>query len=98
MEILVKRAVDRSKYPHRLIFVDKQGNVCVADRPQPMSAEEKAERQAARDEGKKAFRDEKAGLKKAMHEAKAIARKSLNPLDAEGYAAAKAEYDNFRKG
>ena len=97
-EILVRRAIDRSKYPKTMMYVDGEGNICRADKPQALSPEEKAARKEARDRDKKAFRDKKAGLRKAMFEAKARAKKSLNPVDVEEYEQAKEEYDNFRKG
>ena len=43
-EIVVKGAVDRSKYPKRMMFVDKEGNICLADMPKRLSLEEKKAR------------------------------------------------------
>src|SRR3990167_3883117 len=58
-EILVKRAIDRIKYPKTMMYVDGEGNICRADKPQALSPEEKAARKEARYRDKKAFRDKK---------------------------------------
>ena len=41
MEILVRKAIDRSKHPKAMLYVDGQGNICKADKPSPLSEEER---------------------------------------------------------
>src|SRR3990167_10713248 len=57
------KVVDRNKYPKQMIFVDKDGYVCVADRPKPISEEEKAKRQRVRDNTKAEAKEVREKLK-----------------------------------
>ena len=95
-EVLVKRAIDRSKYPNALIYVDRQGNVCKADKRQPLSPEEKAKRQEARNKKYAEHIEAKRKLREVLHKAKKEAKK--NPLvgNAEAYEKAKEDYEDFK--
>lgn len=46
--IIVENVVNRNDYPGEILFVDKHGNVAVAERKQKMSSEEIRAKQAAR--------------------------------------------------
>lgn len=57
---ITDKVVDRSKYPKQMIFVDKEGYVCVADRPKGISEEEKAKRQKTREQAKEEAKKQRA--------------------------------------
>lgn len=93
MEIIAKRVVDRSKYQGRMMFVDREGNVCVADRPKRLSPEEKAERQAARDKERKEQQAEGRALREALSNARKQARKNPSVENAEALEVALKAYE-----
>ena len=95
-EVIVKRAVDRSKYPKKMMYVDKQGNICVADRPQPLSAEEKASRLEARKAEYKEYLAKKRKLREAVQKAKKQARKEPSVANAEALEVAQDAYTAFK--
>ena len=97
MEILVKRAIDRSKYPKAMMYVDKQGNICRVDRPKPLSAEEKASRKEVRDKAYQNWLSQKRTLRKDVLNAKKEARKQPSVFIAEAYEKAEEDYKDFKK-
>ena len=97
-EILVERAIDRSKYPKAMIYVDKQGNICKADRPKPLSEEEKAKRQIARNEAKAESQAEGEGLREALSKARKQAKKEPSVVNAEVLELAQQAYAEFKAG
>jgi len=96
-EILVKRAIDRSKYPKTMMYVDGQGNICRADKRQPLTDEEKAVRKEARDNIRKTVLAQKQKLRQAMQRAKKEARKNPSVATAEAYEGAKEDYLDFKE-
>ena len=97
-KILVKRAIDRSKYPKTMMYVDREGNICAQEKRQPLSPEEKAKRQAARDEKRNAYLAEKKKVRDAFFKAKRTAAKNPSVANAEAFEEVKEAYDRFMKG
>lgn len=95
-KIIVPRAVDRSKYPKSMMFVDKAGNVCIADKAKPLTDEERASRLEARKEKKSLESAERLGARKTLIEAKKKARKEPSVENAQAYEEAKAKYEEMR--
>ena len=95
-EILVKRAIDRSKYPKVMMYVDRQGNICKADRPQPLSPEEKQARQEARTKKYEEHREAKRKLREAMFKAKKKAKQQPTVDNAEAFEQADKDYKDFK--
>ena len=91
-QIIAKRVVDRSKYPHAMMFVDKDGNVCVADRPEPLSDAEKQKRLEARKAKRTAEVAERKDDREALAKARAKAKKEPSVANAEAYEQALATY------
>lgn len=87
--------IDRSKYPKRIIFVDREGYVCVADRPKKLDPAEKKERDNARRNAKAEIIEQRAAFRAKVREAKTKAKKTLLPEDAEAYEQAKKEYETL---
>ena len=96
-EILVRKAIDRSKYPKTMMYVDRQGNICKPDKPSPLSEEEKAIRKAAGTAKHQRYLAEKRKLREAMHKTKKKAKVEPTVENAEAYEGAREEYANFRK-
>lgn len=96
-EVIVKRAIDRSKFPKTMLYVDKHGNICKADRPQPLSAEDKASRQEARDAKYHAYVTNKGKLRSVMQKAKKQARKEPTVANAEALEEAVKAYNDFKQ-
>lgn len=96
-EILVKRAIDRSKYPKAMMYVDRQGNICKANRPQSLSAEEKASRQEARTSKLHAYRTHKAKLREVARKAKKQAKKEPSVVNAKALEEAVKNYNDFKQ-
>ena len=96
-EVIVKRAIDRSKYPKALLYVDRQGNICKCDRPSPLSPEEKVSRQEARTAKLHAYRTHKAKLRSLMQKAKKQAKKEPSVANAEALEVAIKAYNDFKK-
>ena len=96
-EILVRKAIDRSKYPKTMMYVDRQGNICKADKPSHLSEEEKAIRKAAGTAKHQRYLAEKRKLREAMHKTKKKAKVEPTVENAEAYEGAREEYANFRK-
>ena len=96
-EILVKRAIDRSRYPKTMMYVDKQGNICKADRPRPLSAEEKAVRKEARDKAYQDWLSQKRKLRKDMLNAKKEAKKHPSVASALAYEQAQEDYNDYKE-
>ena len=80
-----------------MMYVDRQGNICKADKPSPLSEEEKASRKAERDAKYKVYLGEKRKLREAMHKTKKKAKVEPTVENAEAYEGAREEYANFRK-
>ena len=97
-KILVKRAIDRSKYPKTMMYVDREGNICAQEKRQPLSPEEKAKRQAARDEKRNAYLAEGKKIRDAYFVAKKKAQKEPSVANAEALEEAKEVYDSFKEG
>ena len=95
-EVLVKRAIDRSKYPKAMMYVDKQGNICKADKPKPMSAEEKASRNEARTTKYHAYMTHKGKLRSVVQKAKKQAKKEPSVANAEALEEAVKVYNDFK--
>lgn len=95
-EILVKRAIDRSKYPKTMMYVDGQGNICKTTKKQPLTDAEKTARKSARDKKHQEVMAERQNLRQAMQRAKKEARKNPNVENAEAYEEAKADYEMFK--
>ena len=98
MEILVKRAIDRSKYPKAMIYVDRQGNICKANRSQPLSPEEKSSRQVVRDVIRKSKQAKGKALRDAVSKAKEQVRKEPSVANAGALESASHEYAEFKAG
>lgn len=95
--MLVKRAVDRGKYPKALIYVDKQGNICKADRPQPLSSVERQKRDDERKEKYKKWLVEKQGLRARVQKAKKEVKRYPSVENAEKYQSEQDAYNDFKK-
>ena len=92
-QVIVPRAVDRSKYKGKLVFIDKAGNIAVADRPKGLSVEEKAERKAKRQAEHGKVVAKRAVLRNAMSEARKNAKKNPSVATAQAYEDAKSAYE-----
>jgi hypothetical protein len=88
-----KSVVDRSAHPGAMLYVDGEGYVCKANRPKPLSAEEKAQREAKRKAAKKVLVEERAGKRKAMLDARKVLRKSPSQSALDDYQAKVAAYE-----
>ena len=97
MEILVKRAIDRSKYPKAMMYVDSHGNICKADKRQPLSDEEKASRLEARNTKYHAYMTHKGKLRAEVGKAKKQARKEPSVANAEALEETQQNYADFKK-
>ena len=97
-EILVRRAIDRSKYPKTMMYVDGEGNICAQEKRQPLSPEEKAERQEARDKKREAYLAEGKKVRDAYFGAKKKAQKEPSVANAEALEEAKQAYEVFKRG
>ena len=87
--------VDRNKYPGSMMFVGKDGKVYVADRPQPLSEQEKSARARERAKVKDQETKQRSAYRKKMHDAKAKARKEPTVANSEAYQEAKAAYEEL---
>ena len=96
-EVIVKRAIDRSKFPKTMLYVDKHGNICKADRPQPLSAEDKASRQEAMDAKYHAYVTNKGKLRSVVQKAKKQAKKEPSVANAEVLEEAQEKYADFKQ-
>jgi len=85
--------VDRDEYPGRLIHIDREGYVCVADRPKGLSPAEKKEGQKARDEARQQRVDERAEARDVLRKARQKAKKEPSVENAEAYEEALADYN-----
>ena len=97
MEILVRKAIDRSKHPKAMLYVDGQGNICKADKPSPLSEDERASRQEARDVKYRAYLVHKQKLNAEVAKAKKQARKDPTVANAEVLGEVKERYENFKQ-
>ena len=97
-EILVKRVIDRSLYPKAMIYVDKQGNVCKANRPQALSPEEKDKRFAERSNKRKVRVAKSKELRDAVSNARKQAKKEPSVANAKALEGAKEAYEVFKRG
>jgi len=80
--VLVAKAIDRSKYPNMMMFVDADGNICGTDRPVKMSEAEKAANAAQR---KKDMAPVTEALKRMT--------KDPTPANVQAYQDAKAAFE-----
>lgn len=96
-KVLVKNAINRRDYPKTMMYVDKVGNICEADKPQPLSAEEKASRQEARDSKYHAYITKKQKLRSVVMKAKKQARKEPSVTNAEAFEEALQAYNDFKQ-
>ena len=85
--------VDRNEYAKQMVFLDSQGYVCVADRPQPLSEEEKAKRQKERAKGEEARKRQRAAYRKKVQDARKRLLKEKSVAAAEALEQAEAEYN-----
>lgn len=87
--------VDRDDYPHRIIYIDSEGYVCMADKPKGLSLAEKKERQEARDEAREEKIDERAAAREALRKAKKKAKKEISVENTKAYEEALAKYEEL---
>lgn len=86
--------VDRKEYPSRMIYLDSEGYVCVADRPVKASPEELAKRAEAR----KALKKKEVAARKAERDAASAVRKKEREALVSKLKAAKTAYRSAVKG
>jgi beta-galactosidase GanA len=98
-----KSVVDRKQFKGKMMFIDKEGYVCIADRPQKLTPEERATRLAARMAKKQEKKKQGAKFRENIVLANKVYRKvvksknlgeitkSLKALDV-----AKEEYEKFK--
>jgi hypothetical protein len=96
-QIIVPKAVDRTKYPGKLIFLDSEGNIAIADRPEPMSEAEKAKKALERQAEHSKEVAKRQAARKAMQDAKERLRKNPSVANAQEYEEAKAAYEAIKK-
>ena|SRR3990167_2811125 len=97
-EILVRRAIDRSRYPKAMMYVDGEGNICKVGRHQALSPEEKAERLAERNDKRKVRVAKSKELRDGVSEARKQAKKEPSVANAKALQVAQEAYVVFKKG
>jgi len=85
--------VDRDEYQGRMIFIDSEGYVCVADRPKGLSPAEKKERQKERELARDEKIQEREDVRDVLRKARQKAKKEPSVENAQDYEVALEEYN-----
>ena len=88
--------VDIRGYEKAFKYVNNKGEVWTAERPQPLSEEEKADRQEARDGARAERQAEGKTLRDAISKARKQARKDISVANAEALEEAVHAYAGFK--
>ena len=96
-KVLVPRAIDRSKYPKTMMYVDGKGNICGQDKRVALSDEEKVKRAQAKKDSLAQFKVEKNLLVENVRQSKAKSKKELSVVNTEALLKAQKDLDEFKK-
>jgi hypothetical protein len=80
-----------------MLFVDKEGNIAIADKPEPMSEAEKSKRALERQAQHSKEVTKRQLARKSMQDAKERLRKDPSVSNAQAYEDAKAAYEEMKK-
>lgn len=90
-EILVEKAIDRSLHPGVMMYVDKVGNICKADRRQKMTTEERAKKDAENKEKRDVRNAESKRLQQNISTKKKVYQAAAKEMDMDKINAALEE-------